>query len=148
MAADAHVEAPTAGFRALAGVLLKMGTYGSPFKRPASSRASPAQRPLDHGSGAHRHCLWCARGAGATERQEAHRLFVSKPSRRRGFWGFSSLTQSGMDGAMFVNLAHGVSNGRAVHARGNSHERRHTYEIKRIRRPSNAHAAYARCFSL
>ena len=49
---DAHVEAPTAGSVILAGVLLKMGTYG--FVRvlaaAAAGRAGPADEPASCGT--------------------------------------------------------------------------------------------------
>jgi NADH-quinone oxidoreductase subunit M len=43
--------------------------------------------------------------------------------------GIFSLTQAGLNGAMFVNLAHGVSTGALFMLAGILHERRHTYEI-------------------
>jgi NADH-quinone oxidoreductase subunit M len=43
--------------------------------------------------------------------------------------GIFSFTQSGLNGAMFVMLAHGVSTGGLFMLTGILHERRHTYEI-------------------
>ncbi|HKT89470.1 MAG TPA: proton-conducting transporter membrane subunit, partial [Candidatus Sulfotelmatobacter sp.] len=43
--------------------------------------------------------------------------------------GIFSFTQSGLNGAMFVMLAHGVSTGGLFMLAGILHERRHTYEI-------------------
>jgi NADH-quinone oxidoreductase subunit M len=44
--------------------------------------------------------------------------------------GIFSFTQAGLDGAMFVMLAHGVSTGALFMLAGLLHERRHTYEIR------------------
>ena len=58
---DAHVEAPTAGSVLLAGVLLKMGTYGLlRFNLGLFPEQARGQRPVDHDSGDHRHHLWRA----------------------------------------------------------------------------------------
>jgi len=43
--------------------------------------------------------------------------------------GNFSFTQAGLDGAMFVMLAHGISTGALFMLAGILHERRHTYEI-------------------
>jgi len=43
--------------------------------------------------------------------------------------GIFSFTQSGLNGAMFVMLAHGISTGGLFMLAGVLHERRHTYEI-------------------
>ncbi|MGB9362897.1 MAG: NADH-quinone oxidoreductase subunit M, partial [Candidatus Sulfotelmatobacter sp.] len=44
--------------------------------------------------------------------------------------GIFSFTQAGLNGAMFVMLAHGVSTGALFMLAGIIHERRHTYEIR------------------
>ena len=54
--------------------------------------------------------------------------------------GIFSFTQAGLNGAMFVMLAHGVSTGGLFMLAGILHERRHTYEITRIWRTGFAHA--------
>ncbi len=57
---DAHVEAPTAGSVILAGVLLKMGTYGFVrFNIPLFPEAAVRAGTLDGGSGGDRHPVWC-----------------------------------------------------------------------------------------
>jgi NADH-quinone oxidoreductase subunit M len=43
--------------------------------------------------------------------------------------GIFSFTQAGLNGAMFVMLAHGISTGALFMLAGILHERRHTYEI-------------------
>ena len=80
---DAHVEAPTAGSVILAGVLLKMGTYG--FVRfclplfPEASLMPHHHRPAGGG----RHHLWGLDGTGPNRHQEARGLFQRQPSRLR-----------------------------------------------------------------
>ena len=79
---DAHVEAPTAGSVILAGVLLKMGTYGFiRFSLPLLPDASsnPTRGEGDGVAFAHRHRL---RGAGlpdAEGHEEADCLFLGEP---------------------------------------------------------------------
>ena len=82
---DAHVEAPTAGSVLLAGVLLKMGTYGMlRFNLGIISRPGSRQRLVGGDSGADRHYLWCAGGAGPAQHEEADRLLFDQPSGLRG----------------------------------------------------------------
>ena len=77
----AHVEAPTAGSVILAGVLLKVGTYG--FARfnlpmlPAGHRRAHALADVDF---AGRHSLRSAGGVGPKRHQAAGGLFQRQPS--------------------------------------------------------------------
>ena len=88
-------EAPTAGSVILAGVLLKMGTYG--FIRfslplPAAARpaaAGPDGAGLDGAARHHRHRLRGARHARAEGHEEADRLLVGQPPRLRACWACS-----------------------------------------------------------
>ena len=48
--------------------------------------------------------------------------------------GIFSFTQAGINGAMFVMLAHGISTGALFMLAGILHERRHTYEISEFLR--------------
>ena len=57
----AHTEAPTAGSVILAGVLLKLGTYGMlRFAVPVLPAGHDALRPGDRRDLRHRHHLWRA----------------------------------------------------------------------------------------
>ena len=69
---DAHVQAPTAGSIILAGVLLKLGTYGYVrMALPIFPDAGHDLRAHHRGAGHHRHPLRRAGGAGARRYQIA-----------------------------------------------------------------------------
>jgi NADH-quinone oxidoreductase subunit M len=126
---DAHVEAPTAGSVLLAGVLLKMGTYGM-------LRFNLGLFPEQ----ARQNAVWIVvlaligiiYGAlVAMVQPNMKKLIAYSSVSHLGFvvLGIFSFTQSGLNGAMFVMLAHGVSTGALFMLAGVVHERRHTYEI-------------------
>jgi len=126
---DAHVEAPTAGSVLLAGVLLKMGTYGMlRFNLglfPAQSRSNAwwimvlALIGIVYGA------------LVAMVQPNMKKLIAYSSISHLGFvvLGIFSFTQAGLDGATFVMLAHGVSTGALFMLAGILYERRHTYEI-------------------
>jgi NADH-quinone oxidoreductase subunit M len=60
--------------------------------------------------------------------------------------GIFSFTQAGLNGAMFVMLAHGVSTGALFMLAGILHERRHTYEISEFGGLSSPMPVYAAWF--
>ena len=79
---DAHVEAPTAGSVILAGVLLKMGTYGLiRFSLPffPAVAMTPWVRQLHDHAVAHRHHLRRAGFADAEGHEEAGGVLVGQP---------------------------------------------------------------------
>jgi NADH-quinone oxidoreductase subunit M len=126
---DAHVEAPTAGSVLLAGVLLKMGTYGmlrfnlGLFPDQARHNA-PWIMTLA--------LIGIVYGAlVAMVQPNMKKLIAYSSVSHLGFvvLGIFSFTQAGVNGAMFVMLAHGVSTGALFMLAGILHERRHTYEI-------------------
>jgi NADH-quinone oxidoreductase subunit M len=126
---DAHVEAPTAGSVLLAGVLLKMGTYGmlrfnlGLFPEQARHNA-PWIMILA--------LIGIIYGAlVAMVQPNMKKLIAYSSISHLGFvvLGIFSFTQAGLNGAMFVMLAHGVSTGALFMLTGILHERRHTYEI-------------------
>jgi NADH-quinone oxidoreductase subunit M len=126
---DAHVEAPTAGSVLLAGVLLKMGTYGmlrfnlGLFPEQARHNASWIMILA---------LIGIVYGAlVALVQPNMKKLIAYSSISHLGFvvLGIFSFTQAGLNGAMFVMLAHGVSTGALFMLTGVLHERRHTYEI-------------------
>ena len=126
---DAHVEAPTAGSVLLAGVLLKMGTYGMlRFNLglfPEQSRQNASWIMILA-------LIGIIYGALVSMVQtDVKKLVAYSSVSHLGFvvLGIFSFTQSGLNGAMFVMLAHGISTGGLFMLAGILHERRHTYEI-------------------
>ncbi|WP_372498350.1 complex I subunit 4 family protein [Streptomyces marispadix] len=114
---DAHTAAPTVGSVLLAGVLLKMGTYG--FVRillPVAPEgmhtfapylAALAVTGIVYGSLA---CLALARrGAGG----DLKRLIAYSSVGHMGFvlLGIATMTPTGVNGALFANIAHGLITG-------------------------------------
>ena len=108
---DAHVEAPTAGSVLLAGVLLKMGTYGLlRFNMGLFPEQSRAQRLVDHDSGDHWHHLRRAGCHGAAQHEEADRLLLGQPPRFRRSRHFQ--LHPGWHGwRVYHDASHGVSTG-------------------------------------
>jgi len=126
---DAHVEAPTAGSVLLAGVLLKMGTYGL-------LRFNVGLFPEE----ARRNAPWIIALAiigiiygalVAMIQPNIKRLVAYTSVSHLGFvvLGIFSFTQIGMDGAVYQMLNHGVSTGALFMLLGMIYDRRHTYDI-------------------
>ena len=144
---DAHVEAPTAGSVLLAGVLLKMGTYGLiRFSLPLFPNVSHLFAPADFLARDRRNHLWRARGDGSAGHEETRRVFVGQPS---GFHrsGHFQLYEQGMEGAVYQMLNHGVSTGALFLLVGMIYERRHTRMIAEFGGLANRMPVYAACFS-
>ncbi|HXY11693.1 MAG TPA: NADH-quinone oxidoreductase subunit M, partial [Terriglobales bacterium] len=126
---DAHVEAPTAGSVLLAGVLLKMGTYGmlrfnlglfpEESRRNASWIMVLALIGIIYGA------------LVAMVQPNLKRLIAYSSISHLGLvvLGIFSFTTFGLDGATFQMLAHGVSTGALFMLAGVLFDRRHTYEI-------------------
>ncbi|MEU1894573.1 NADH-quinone oxidoreductase subunit M [Streptomyces pristinaespiralis] len=114
---DAHTAAPTVGSVLLAGVLLKMGTYGfvrivlpiapDGMRTFAPYLAAFAAVGIVYGSLA---CLALARsGAGG----DLKRLIAYSSVGHMGFvlLGIATMTPTGVNGALFANIAHGLITG-------------------------------------
>src|SRR5882724_1999817 len=143
---DAHVEAPTAGSVLLAGVLLKMGTYGMlRFNLglfPVQSRANASWIVVLA-------LIGIVYGAlVAMVQPNMKKLIAYSSISHLGFvvLGIFSFTQAGLNGAMFIMLAHGISTGGLFMLAGVLHERRHTYEISEFGGLATPMPAYAASF--
>jgi len=126
---DAHVEAPTAGSVILAGVLLKMGTYGMmrfclPLFPAASRRAAPYVAVFA--------IIGIIYGAlVALVQPNLKKLVAYSSVSHLGFvvLGIFTFGVIGMQGAIYQMLAHGISTGALFLLVGMLYDRRHTFEI-------------------
>ena len=127
---DAHVEAPTAGSVLLAGVLLKMGTYGL---LRFNLGLFPEQARANQGWIVALAIVGIIYGAlVAMVQPNMKKLIAYSSVSHLGFCvlGIFSFTQAGVNGAVYQMLNHGISTGALFMLAGIIYERRHTYEIK------------------
>jgi NADH-quinone oxidoreductase subunit M len=129
---DAHTEAPTIGSVLLAGVLLKIGTYGLiVIALPALPLAAHDFAPyigvlavigIVYGS------LVCL------AQRSLKRLIAFSSVGHMGFvlLGISTLTQTGINGALIGNVAHGLITGLLFFLVGSLKDRYHTDVIDEI----------------
>jgi len=145
---DAHVQAPTAGSVILAGVLLKMGTYGFVrFSLPILPDASQAFVPM---------IAWLSiiaiiYGALVALMQKDWKSLVAYSSvSHMGFitLGIFMLNPLGLQGGIFQMLAHGVSTGGLFLIVGLIYERMHTKEIARYSGLAKVMPVYATLFAV
>src|SRR5512137_1518974 len=127
---DAHVEAPTAGSIILAGVLLKMGTYGFlrfniPLFPQASIQAAPWIAVLA--------TIGIIYGAAVSYAQRDVKKLVAYSSvSHLGFvmLGLFALNSEGVSGSILQMINHGLSTGALFLLVGMIYEQTHTREIK------------------
>lgn len=145
---DAHVEAPTAGSVLLAGVLLKMGTYGllrfcvGMFPDQAAYNSTwinvLAVIGIIYGA------------LVALVQPNLKKLIAYSSVSHLGFvvLGIFSLTTIGTDGAVYQMLNHGISTGALFMLAGMLYERKHTYEFKEFGGLATPMPVYATFFLL
>ncbi|WP_208029027.1 complex I subunit 4 family protein [Rhabdothermincola sediminis] len=145
---DAHTEAPTAGSVDLAGVLLKLGTYG--FMRyglylfpEASVWFAPVMLTLGtigivYG------------GIVAAMQRNLKRLVAYSSVAHMGFAivGLFALNTEGLLGSVMVMVNHGIITGALFILLGWIYKRRHTYEISAFRGWQKVAPWFAGAFSL
>jgi NADH-quinone oxidoreductase subunit M len=126
---DAHVEAPTAGSVILAGVLLKMGTYGFlRFNLPLFPNASVEFAPYIAALAV----IGIIYGAWVSFAQtDVKKLVAYSSVSHLGFvmLGIFSLNAIGIQGAILQMVNHGLSTGGLFLLVGMIYERRHTREL-------------------
>ncbi|MEV6024510.1 NADH-quinone oxidoreductase subunit M [Streptomyces sp. NPDC052036] len=146
---DAHTAAPTVGSVLLAGVLLKMGTYGfvrillpvapEGFHTFAPYLAAFAVVGIIYGSLA---CLALVkRGA----KGDLKRLIAYSSVGHMGFvlLGIATTTPTGVNGALFANIAHGLITGLLFFLVGALKERTGTTDLDALALPSPDHHSSA-----
>ncbi|MDQ1397894.1 MAG: NADH-quinone oxidoreductase subunit [Acidimicrobiaceae bacterium] len=129
---DAHTEAPTGGSVILAGVLLKLGTYGilrfGLFLFPAAARSlSPLLLTLA--------VIGIIYGAiVAAVQKDLKRLVAYSSVAHLGFivLGTFALTTQGLSGGVLQMINHGLSTGALFLLVGWIYERRHTRQISEL----------------
>ena len=127
---DAHVEAPTAGSVILAGVMLKLGTYGFlrfniPLFPEAAVRAAPWIALLA--------VIGIIYGAAVSYAQaDVKKLVAYSSVSHLGFvmLGLFALNSQGVQGAILQMVNHGLSTGALFLLVGMIYEQTHTRELK------------------
>jgi NADH-quinone oxidoreductase subunit M len=126
---DAHVEAPTAGSVILAGVLLKMGTYGFlRFNIPLFPVASVQLAPWVAGLAV----IGILYGAAVSyAQQDVKKLVAYSSVSHLGFvmLGLFALNSQGVQGGILQMINHGLSTGALFLLVGMIYERRHTRDM-------------------
>ncbi len=145
---DAHTQAPTGGSVILAGVLLKMGTYG--FLRfgiylfpEAAMWARPVMFTLA--------VIGIIYGAvAATMQRDLKRLVAYSSVAHLGFivLGTFALGSQAVTGAVIQMVNHGVSTGALFLLVGMIYERRHTREIAELRGIQHVAPIFAGVFTV
>jgi NADH-quinone oxidoreductase subunit M len=145
---DAHTEAPTAGSVILAGVLLKLGTYGllrfGLYLFPdAANFFAPALVTLG--------VVGIVYGAiVATMQKDLKRLVAYSSVAHLGFivLGTFAITTQGLQGGLLQNVNHGLSTGALFLLVGMISDRRHTREIAHLRGLQRVAPIFAAVFTL
>ena len=143
---DAHVEAPTAGSVILAGVLLKMGTYGFvrfslPILPDATIKALPWVAALS--------IIGIVYGAlVAMAQKDIKKLVAYSSVSHLGFvmLGLFALNGPGLNGGVLQMINHGLSTGALFLLVGVIYERRHTRAIAEYGGLSQVMPLYATVF--
>jgi NADH-quinone oxidoreductase subunit M len=129
---DAHTEAPTGGSVILAGIMLKLGTYGFlRFGLYLFPKAAFSFAPLFLTLGV----IGIVYGAiVATMQRDLKRLVAYSSVAHLGFivLGIFGLSQQGLEGGVLQMVNHGLSTGALFFLVGMIYERRHTRQIAEL----------------
>ncbi len=129
---DAHTEAPTVGSVLLAGILLKMGTYG--FIRIALPILPSAARTWAPWIGLLAAIAIVYAALACLAQKDLKRLIAFSSVGHMGFvmLGIATLTTIGINAAIFGMVAHGIITGMLFFCVGSLYDRYHTREISEI----------------
>ncbi len=129
---DAHTEAPTVGSVILAGVLLKMGTYG--LLRVAVGVLPDGARRVAPVLGVLAVAAILVGGLVCLAQTELKRLIAYSSVGHMGFvlLGIATLTATGFQAALIGNVAHGVITGLLFFLAGAIKDRTHTGSLDEL----------------
>jgi NADH-quinone oxidoreductase subunit M len=129
---DAHTEAPTVGSVILAGVLLKMGTYG--LLRVAVGAAPEGAAAVAPVLGVLAVAAIIVGGLVCLAQTELKRLIAYSSVGHMGFvlLGIATLTATGFQAALIGNIAHGVITGLLFFLAGAVKDRAHTGSLDEL----------------
>ena len=145
---DAHVEAPTAGSVMLAGVLLKMGAYGFVrFSLPMLPEASVFFTPLIYSLSV---VAVIYTSLVALAQEDMKKLIAYSSVAHMGFVtiGIFTVTQQGIEGALYQMLSHGIVSAALFLIVGVIYDRLHTRLIERYDGLVERMPAYALFFMI
>ncbi|MEX0755076.1 MAG: NADH-quinone oxidoreductase subunit M [Actinomycetota bacterium] len=129
---DAHTEAPTVGSVLLAGIMLKMGTYG--FIRIALPLLPEGARTYAPWIGLLAAIAIVYAALACLAQRDLKRLIAFSSVGHMGFvmLGIATLTTVGINAAIFGMVAHGVITGMLFFTVGSLYDRYHTRQIAEI----------------
>jgi NADH-quinone oxidoreductase subunit M len=145
---DAHVEAPTAGSVILAAILLKMGGYGFiRFSIPMFPEASEYFAPFVFALSV---IAIVYTSLVALMQEDIKKLIAYSSVAHMGFvtMGLFTLTEQGIQGAMFQMVSHGLVSGALFLCVGVVYDRMHTREISAYGGLVNRMPVYAVIFMI
>ncbi len=129
---DAHTEAPTIGSVLLAGIMLKMGTYG--FVRVALPILPEGAKVYAPWIGALAAIAIVYAALACLAQKDLKRLIAFSSVGHMGFvmLGIATLTPIGINAAIFGMVAHGLITGMLFFCVGSIYDRYHTRQIAEI----------------
>jgi NADH-quinone oxidoreductase subunit M len=129
---DAHTEAPTIGSVLLAGIMLKMGTYG--FVRIALPLLPDAASAYAPWIGLLAAIAIVYAALACLAQRDLKRLIAFSSVGHMGFvmLGIATMTEIGIQAAIFGMVAHGVITGMLFFCVGSIYDRYHTRQIAEI----------------
>ena len=145
---DAHTEAPTAGSIDLAGILLKLGTYGFlRFGLELFPEATVWFAPVMLTIGA---IGIIYGGIVAAMQRNLKRLVAYSSVAHMGFaiMGLFALNMEGVQGSVMQMVNHGISTGALFILLGFLYSRRHTYEIAELKGIAKVAPVFAGIFTI